>query len=203
MNKKSTTRYKVGTIWSTSKGKIKILDYQPKYKSSDGKTHHARATIQFLETGCVRNVQATNIMTGKIEDYRAKTVYGVGYIGSEIKIPERKSKSVIRRIYDLWANMLKRCYGGYAGNESYKDCSVDVRWHSFTNFLNSIQQVEGYEYWEQHPNERICLDKDNKIKGSKVYSLDTCRFLTNEENVREGSFRRWGRSYEPSLIQNG
>lgn len=183
------TKYEVGSIHNTPKGKIKILEYIAGKKLPNGKKQHPRAIIKFLNTGCVRNVQTTNIAKGKIEDFRAKTVYNIGYIGSEIKIPARGT--IIRRIYDLWANMLKRCYGNYRGK--YTGCNVDPRWHSFTNFLNTINNVEGYEMWEKHPNEKICLDKDIKVKGNKTYSVDTCMFVTNNENVRDSLYRRWCR----------
>lgn len=187
-----TTKYKIGSIHETLKGKIKILDYVAGKRLPNGKKQHPRATIKFLATGCVRNVQTTNIAKSKIEDYRAKTVYNVGYIGSEIKIPARGT--LLRRIYDLWANMLKRCYGNYKGK--YTGCVVDKRWHSFTNFMNTIQNVEGYTLWEQNPHKKICLDKDIKYFGNKVYSVDTCKFVSTHDNVVEGLLRRWGKRNE-------
>lgn len=185
------TKYEIGSIHNTKNGKIKILDYTPG-RRENGRKIHPRATIVFLNTGCVRNVQTTNISKGKIEDFRRKTVYNVGYLGSDIKIPARGT--LIRRIYDLWANMLKRCYGNYRGK--YTGCSVDKRWHSFTNFLNTIQNVEGYLYWEQNPKQHISLDKDIKKPGNKVYSMENCMFVSNSENIRDAALRRWGRRSE-------
>jgi hypothetical protein len=141
-----TTKYKVGSIVNTPKGKIKILDYTSGKRLPNNRRKHARATIRFIESGWVCNVQVTNIASGHIEDCRAKTVYGVGYLDTNMKIPTR-GNSIIRRVYDLWANMLKRCYGGY--DTCYTGCTVDKRWHSFKNFLNSVQELEGYEEWER------------------------------------------------------
>lgn len=182
------TIYKVGNTYETPQGKILILDKTPAYKSADGKHHHTRATIKFVETGWVANVQTTNIKQGKIRDFRKPTVYGVGYLDTDIKIPMR-GNGIVRRMYDLWANMLKRCYGGY--KTCYQGCTVDVRWHSFKNFMNSLPQIEGYEKWEKDSS--MHLDKDIKGNGTKVYSLDTCKFITGSENTIESLNRRWGK----------
>lgn len=185
-----TQKYKVGSIIDTPKGKIKILDYKAGKRLPNNKRIHPRVTIEFVKSGWVTNVQTTNIATGHIEDHRKKTVYGIGYLDTDIKIPERKSKSIIRKAYDLWANMLKRCYGNYT-DDSYKECTVDVRWHSFKNFLNSIQELDGYEQWQA--GENIHLDKDIKVKGNKVYSKDTCMFVSANENIVDSLNRRWSK----------
>ena len=183
-----TQKYKVGEIIDTPKGKIKILEYTAGKRLPNNKRIHPRATIRFVESGWVCNVQTTNISSGHIEDCRAKTVYGVGYLDTNIKIPMR-GNSIIRRAYDLWANMLKRCYGKY--KTCYEDCSVDKRWHSFKNFLNSLSELEGYELWER--GEDVHLDKDIKGKGTRIYSKDTCMFVPASVNIKEGLHRRWHR----------
>lgn len=125
--------------------------------------------------------------TEKFKDYRKPTVYGVGYIGSKIKIPTRESNSIIRRLYDLWANMLKRAYGGF--DASYLNVTVDSRWYDFTNFLNTIVEVEGYNRFEK--GDLVHLDKDIKCTGNKVYSKDTCMFVSQWENLSDAGSRRW------------
>ena len=84
-----TTKYKVGSIVDTPKGKVKILDYTAGKRLPHNKKLHARVTIRFIESGWVCNVQATNIASGHIEDCRAKTVYGVGYLDTDMNIPTR------------------------------------------------------------------------------------------------------------------
>lgn len=178
--------YEIGKTYKTPKGSILILDRTPKQKLPNGKVKHPRVVIKILKTGTILDVQTCNIKLGKFIDFREPTVYGVGYLGSTIRIPTRESNSSIRKLYDLWANMLKRCYGGY--KDSYKNCSVDVRWHNFTNFLNSIIEVENYELWEQ--NSSMHLDKDLKGTG-KVYSKNTCMFVPAAVNIAESLNRRW------------
>lgn len=188
IRKPKTSKYAVGTVHDTPSGKIKIVEY---LKAKIGKRH--RAVIMFLETGYVANVQCSNIAAGKIKDYRKRTVYGVGYLGAQLHIPPRDSKTVLRRLYDLWANMLKRVYGGY--DTGYSDVTVDPRWHSFESFMSTIIEVPGYMRWER--NGDVVLDKDIRISGSRTYSRDTCLFVTPFENSSsDASKRRWASNNE-------
>lgn len=181
-----TIKYEVGSVHQTVKGEILILEYTAGSRI-DGKKVHPRVTIKFTKTGTVSNIMTTAIATGHFSDCREPTVYGVGYIGSDIKIPKRGE--YIRRVYDLWANMLRRAYF------EYKDCTVDKRWLNFTNFLNTIVDVEDYDKWEA--GEDVHLDKD--FLGKRCYSRDTCKFVKASDNIREALSRRWGGSNETAL----
>lgn len=180
-----TKTFKVGNIIDTPKGAVKILEYSPRVKTTNT-IKQARAIIKFVDSGWVCNVQCSNIKLGKIVDARQPSVYGVGYLDTNITIPER-GNSIIRKIYDLWANMLKRCYGKYPS--SYQGCTVDKRWHSFRVFLNTITKVPNYAQWEQDSS--LHLDKDIRVAGNKIYSLDTCMFVSPHNNVCEALDRRW------------
>lgn len=189
----ATSNYYPGAIVETPKGKVRVLERKPGKRTANGKVH-PRVVIKILKTGTVLDVQQGNIPLGKFKDYREPTVYGIGYLGSNIQIPDRGQPNILRRIYDLWANMLKRAYGGYKSCYSYSDVRVDPRWHNFTNFLNTIVKVPGYHRWEKN-EETMSLDKDSKFPDKRLYSLDTCVFVSIGENTRESSKRRWrGRS---------
>lgn len=183
--------YEIGKVYNTPKGDILILDRIPQQKHPDGRVkHHPRVIIKFIKTGTVISVQTSNIKYGKFEDYMEPTVYGVGFLGSPIRIPSRTSKSIVRAIYDLWANMLKRVYGSYKGK--YSDCSVDPRWHNFTTFLNTISEVKGYDLWEK--DHSYHLDKDElSDDDNRVYSRDTCQFVTGSYNTKLALDKRWHR----------
>lgn len=187
--------YEINKTYETPKGLIKILSRTKKQKLPNGKTKHPRAVIQFVETGTVIDIQTCNIKAGKFEDFMKPTVYGVGFMGSPIRIPDRGSNSIIRRIYDLWANMLKRAYGNY--KTSYVGCRVDPRWHNFTTFLNTIHEVEGYEDWEKDSS--MHLDKDIKKGNCGVYSRDHCKFVSATENAVDSLKRRWGKTNDLTL----
>ena len=89
------------------------------------------------------------------------------------------------REYILWGGIITRCYGNYERWDTYKDVTVCERWWIFANFLEDIKYIEGYNYWLDNPNERIALDKDIKGNGSKVYCLENCCFVANEDNAKE------------------
>lgn len=180
-------KYFAGEEYETPCGKVKILEILPRLKGVSGRSNK-RAVVRFVESGYTCNIQLSNLPTGKVKDRRQPTVYGVGYLDTDITIPQR-GESIVRRIYDLWANMLKRCYGDRDSRNwsYYKDVTVDKRWHSFKQFMSTIHMVEGYELWEKDSS--MHLDKD--LSGSQVYSLTTTKFMTNSENARLACQKRW------------
>lgn len=174
-----SSKYAQGTTHITPTGTVEIL----KEVSSKPRT----LIVQFVESGYITECRASNLVSGKVKDHRQPSVYGVGYLDG-IRIDNRKIGN--RPLYDLWANMLKRCYGGY--DSSYADCTVDKRWHSFRVFANSIQDVAGYEQFCN--GEDVHLDKDLLVPGNKVYSLATCQFVPAFTNVQESANRRWAKA---------
>ena len=188
-NKNRSAKWANGTIHNSPNGPIRIVEFLGYAESRRRGFTNTRAIVEFVNTGYVTNCQVADIVSGKVKDRRVPSVYGVGYIDCDITIPTRESGSEIRRIYDLWANMLKRCYGK-CKKSCYNDVTVDKRWHSFKNFLNSVPELPGYKLWLSDPS--YCLDKDTRTPGARVYSKDTCQFVTRFENSKDSADRRWG-----------
>ena len=124
------------------------------------------------------------------------SVYGMGILGtfkdgSKPKTVDKHGKNT--REYSLWNSMLRRCYSDkyHEKQPTYKDCVVCERWLVFSNFLEDLPLIEGYELWKNNPNTGVSLDKDSKIKGNKIYSLETCKFISKSNNSKE-SIRRSG-----------
>ena len=114
---------------------------------------------------------------GKVANPFDKTVCGVGIVGY-VSCKDNP------REYKLWQDMLRRCYD--KGGKAYKEeTHVCDRWKTFKNFIDDLPKIEGYDLWKNNPNKRIALDKDIKGGGARLYSLDNCCFVTNEENVKE------------------
>ncbi len=147
--------------------------------------------VVIFESGYTTTAKDSNIPYGKVKDYYSPTVYGIGYLGSACRIPQR-GDSIMRKKYDLWANMLKRVCGRYKEAETYKDVQVTPEWLNFSVFQIEIESVEGYEAWLQDTT--LCLDKD--LSKQKLYSRATCKFISLEENTRESALRRWATSSE-------
>lgn len=139
----------------------------------------AKFVVRFDDTGYEAEVFGTAIRGGRVKDRYAKDIYGVACIGAVRKIDNVKE-------YDIWVAMIARCYNPdnkYYHNYGGNNVTVCDRWLCFENFLSDIKLVEGYDDYKFH-NERIELDKDVKQRGlsHKVYSLDTCKFVTSKEN---------------------
>ena len=181
----SVCKYKVGDVLNTPKGKVKLLYKTPGYRDKVTKSwRQPRWIIRVLKTNTVLDVQQGNIIKGKFSYFMERTFHGVGFIGSNIHIETSKQNTVLCRILKLWCNMLSRCYGNYPKYSAWRGCTVDPRWHNFTCFFNTIQKLDGYELWERNDKEnRYALDKDSKIPGNTVYSMDTCVFIPVSQNA--------------------
>lgn len=115
-----------------------------------------------------------------------KLVYGVGINDADYVVAKyettgyvdgkQKQKLVwICPYYRAWKSMLQRCYS-YKFQErwlTYKDCSVSEEWLTFSNFK---RWMEGQDW------EGMQLDKDILFEGNKVYSKETCVFVTHNVN---------------------
>lgn len=77
--------------------------------------------------------------------------------------------------YTRWCNMIKRCYdkNTLKKRKSYDGCSVCDEWLTFSNFK---KWMESQEWDGKH------LDKDILTMGNKIYSPETCFFVSNRIN---------------------
>lgn len=167
-----TSKYVAGAVANTASGEVRFLELWNAAEAKGRGFSNARAIVEFCNTGFVCNCQLANLIAGKVKDMRVPSVYGIGYLDMDMRIPTRESGSEIRRLYDLWANMLRRCYTPEPG---YEECTVDPRWHSFRVFMNTVQDVPGYSDWCASAG--MHLDKDIRVPGNRVYSRDTCSFV--------------------------
>lgn len=106
-----------------------------------------------------------------------KLVYGIGINDADYVVqPTIEGKKVQCKIYTTWKSMLQRCYDQteLERHPTYLDCSVDKEWYSFMNFRAWMltQDFEGKQ-----------LDKDLLCPGNKIYSKDTCVFISKELNI--------------------
>lgn len=169
-----------------------------KFKNKQGseftivsKTDVPHYWVVVFPSGYSTTAKDSNIPYGKVKDYFAPSVYGKGFLGAACRIPQR-GDSLLRKKYDLWANMLKRTSGKYREAEAYKDVQVTPEWLNFSIFQIEIESVEGYEAWLQSTT--MCLDKD--LSEQKLYSRATCKFISLEDNSKESADRRWAANSE-------
>ena len=115
-----------------------------------------------------------------------KLVYGIGTYDADYAVQKfeilgytdgkREQKQVwVCPYYRAWRNMLQRCYSvEYQERKpTYIGCTVSEDWLTFSNFRNWMVAQD----WEGNQ-----LDKDLLIEGNKVYSPETCVFVTQTVN---------------------
>jgi len=105
-------------------------------------------------------------------DYVVQRKETIGYVNGK-----RKQKLVwVCPYYRVWVDMLKRCYSSKYQEirTTYKGCSVSEEWLRFSNFKRwmECQDFEGMQ-----------LDKDILFEGNKVYSAETCTFVSRVVNM--------------------
>lgn len=107
---------------------------------------------------------------------KRKKVFGVGVNDSEsIVYHITNGKVYICKHYQIWQDMLRRCYSEkfQKSHPTYVGCSVDPEWHIFSNFRS----------WAETKNTKgMHLDKDIIFPGNKVYSPESCVFVTGALN---------------------
>lgn len=111
-----------------------------------------------------------------------KLVYGAGVNDAGYQVYRTSTIDGRRKImwqcpmYLAWKNMLARCYSTkcHAKYPTYIGCTVAPEWHSFSVFRAWMitQPWEGSE-----------LDKDILAPGNKIYSPETCVFVSSQLNM--------------------
>lgn len=92
------------------------------------------------------------------------------------KIGDKRIRTWTCPFYRSWSNMLKRCYSvsSLKDRPTYTGCYVCDDWLYFSKFKSWMQSQE----WEGK-----VLDKDLLVKGNKVYSPNTCLFISSNINT--------------------
>ncbi len=143
-----------------------------------------KALVKFVDTGFEVEVFRSNMRTGEVKDPTMPIVAGVGFIG--VGKYKSKVKGMLQDSYSKWTGMMYRCYGDHTGkNRCYSDVSVCKEWHNFQNFARWYEEnypLDGGKYE---------LDKDLSAKSKKIYSPETCRFLTKTRNIEVSHAKHW------------
>ena len=150
---------------SKNSGDFKIVKYN----------NTADVEIQFLKTDYETTATLGDIRNGKVKDPYLPSVFGIGVLGT--KYPSRVN-DVQTKEYELWCNMLRRCYSDNSKkkNPTYEGCEVSDNFKSYEYFYEWCHKQIGFG------NKDWQLDKDLLIKGNKVYNENICVFLPKEIN---------------------
>lgn len=133
----------------------------------------------FPDTGFTTDTMACQIRAGTVKDRLLPIVYGVGYYGDGPHVARVNGKDTLK--YKCWNRMMERCYSekSQIKNHTYRGCTVCHEWHNYQVF------AEWHEKNYPKDGEKYELDKDIKLPGNKVYSPQTCSFVTKKENSTE------------------
>lgn len=113
---------------------------------------------------------------------KKSSVFGVGINDSNYVTNKKETINGKRAMvwqcpfYVCWSSMLRRCYSKVYQKKqpTYAGCTVCNEWLTFSNFKAWMEQQD----WEgKH------LDKDILFAGNKVYSPETCVFVSRSLNA--------------------
>ena len=165
-----------------------------KILSKNRYAHHQLLRLAFL----AKRVSITVFLWAIINMKPRKVVCGVGindadYVTRKFETIEVNGKRKKKLFWECpyhraWKHMLERCYSAKKQESypTYKGCTASAEWLTFSNFKNWMksQNFEGNH-----------LDKDLLFEGNKVYSPETCVFvsqLVNSFTVDSGAARgKW------------
>lgn len=156
------------------------------YLDKKGYEHYNYYLCEF-DDGTIIETEYRTFRNGKIRNPNQPSVYEIGYIG-EGKWESGNSKHKTRE-YEIWKKMLQRCYDKsyHERQPTYSNVIVDTRWHNYQQFCEDIQELIEYKDWKQ--GQRLELDKDILCEKlniyPKIYSKDTCMFISKTENILE------------------
>lgn len=160
----------IGDIFeSVNDGKFEVIN------KTSGKL--AKILVRFLDTGYETKIKPFDCTTGQVKDRLKPSRFGVGFVGiGSYKLTE---KGKITLAGSKWKSMLERCYCTKYQTRypTYLGCSVDEEWHNFQNFAEW--------FYETYPKDGLYyeLDKDSLVQGNKVYSKNTCTWLSKKDNI--------------------
>ncbi len=108
---------------------------------------------------------------------KRKLICGVGINDADYitVYKDDAGKKVICPFYSKWKNMLKRCYDPkyHATHPTYIGCTVHEEWLRFSNFRKWMEKQD----WQRNQ-----LDKDLLVPNNRVYSAESCLFVSSAVN---------------------
>jgi hypothetical protein len=133
----------------------------------------------------------------------SKLIFGVGVNDAPHAVQKYHCHKGSRKLvwicpfFRRWRNMIERCYSEYFLNRrpTYRGCSVCEEWLTFSKFKVWMEKQD----WEGKE-----LDKDILVKENKVYSPETCCFVTKSTNnfMHENNSRRGDYAIGVSAYKN-
>lgn len=199
-------KYQVGQIYkSKSCGKYELVE---RVKS---KIATPRWKVRFLDTGYETEAYTNNIRTGGILDKTLLNPLGRYQIGQVLETKDNDKVEIldIQRLKKDNSNKTRTYLTVKFLNTGYTTKTLPENIHNGhlkdflkpsvmnVGMLGYLPEFEGrlkdqQEYKLHNKNKKNIyeFDKDTKVLGNKIYSLETCRFLHKEINA---GFTSWAK----------
>lgn len=152
---------------TNSCGKCRVVEY----------TNAKDLVVEFEEYPCRVRCTLSHLRLREVSNPMYPSCYGVGYIGVGEFRPTKNNVA-----YKIWMGVLDRCYGRKERYPAYEDVTVCEEWLNFQNFAEWFYFQE-HSQSKDHNGRLYNLDKDILVKGSRIYSPETCCFVPNEVNT--------------------
>jgi len=117
------------------------------------------------------------IPANKRSVWMRKLIHGIGVNDAPYMTqPKINGKTAFCTFYTIWRSMIQRCYSEkcLVKHPAYIGCTVIEEWHSFMKFRRWMKSQD----WKGKE-----LDKDILIIGNKIYSPETCIFVSSQINT--------------------
>lgn len=122
----------------------------------------------------------SNFQRGLVKNPYYPMVYGVGIVGDKYKTVDENSKST--REYMTWYHIIQRCFSNKLKEKqpAYKDVICCDDWLYYEKFYDWLHSQSNFDKW--YSGKRWAVDKDILVKGSKIYSPETCCLIPQNVN---------------------
>ena len=144
--------------------------------SKEIKSPNSMYRVQFTDNGKTMWVSRPNLKNGFVGN---KLLFGFA-IGSDKQSGLTRDQ---RKIYDLWYNMMTRCYDStnkfyeYYGGSGVFVCK---RWHDFANFIEDVERLPGFYEWLK---DGFAYNLDKDYYAADGYAPNTCVFIPRDMNI--------------------
>ena len=159
---------RIGEISKNNQGTdMKIIDYYDR----------ANILIEFQDDYKYKTITRYDIFKkGEIKNPYDIKVCGIGRIGNT---NSRLKDGTIKKSYECWREMIRRCYDEKSLDrcKAYIECTVCDEWLIFENFEKWFDK----NYYEID-GEKIELDKDIIDRNNQIYCPNKCLFVPHRIN---------------------
>ena len=164
---------------SNNYGPFKIIKITDK-----DKTHHQKVIIEFINTGYIKEVLMSNIHKGNVKDDTILPYNNIDHFNQY-----QREQFVNLKIKEIWYDMIARCTKPHHKEfYAYGELGIAISdtWMNFDIFNYDIRQLFQFDKFYNNPY-NYQLDKDYLQlaipKYQRIYSKDTCIFLSNRDNT--------------------